>query len=207
MPKEKFADRYKLYNAGLSDTEIARELGLKQNTITAWRKSRRLAPHERRGFTPAQGAARMLLYQLGWSDHHIAREQRVGRRSVGNWRAIRKLPANFRVGVNERNQPRPSVQSIAVRIRKAVGRSLSPDIIEDTVSDMMVAVLDGELPLRDIESKARRYGNRVLDRFASKFGPRSLDQELGSEEGFTLMDTLVDQSSSSWLEEMGATVW
>lgn len=47
------------------------------------------------------------------------------------------------------------------------------------MSGMRVAVLGGELLLGEIESKARRYGNRVLDRFASKFGPCSLDQELG----------------------------
>jgi hypothetical protein len=97
--------------------------------------------------------------------------------------------------------------SVVRRIRKAVGRALAPDVIEDIVADMMVAVLEGSLPLAEIEAEARRYGNRVLERFASKFGPRSLDQEIGDGEGFTLLDTLVDDSSSSWLEEMGATVW
>lgn len=99
------------------------------------------------------------------------------------------------------------MQSVTARVRKAVGRSLSPDIVEDVVADMIMAVLDGTLPLAQIEAEARRYGNRVLDRFASKFGARSLDQALGDEEGFTLMDCLVDEGSSDWLEEMGATVW
>jgi hypothetical protein len=210
-PRPEFARRLELYRAGLTDKAIARELGLKPNTVTCWRRSSDLPVNSavpfRLSFTPDQAAARMLFYQLGWSDRHIAREQGVHKTTVREWRAYRKLPSNFPLGLNERYRPRPSIKSIAVRVRKAVGRSLAPDIVEDTVADMIVAVLDGSLPLASIEAEARRYGNRVLDRFASKFGPRSLDASLTDDEGFTLLDTIPDASQSSWLEEMGATVW
>lgn len=203
--------RLELYRRGLNDHEIARALNMKRNSVTVWRRTRRLPVQEaqltRRPLTAAQAAMRMLLYQLGWSDYHIAREMGVDRTAVRGWRRTKKLPANFRRAVTEASQPKPTMQSVVKRIRKAVGTSLAQDIAEDIVSDMTLAVLEGSLPLASIEAEARKYGNRVLDQFASKFGPRSLDLEIGDGNGFTLLDTLVDERSSSWLEEKGATAW
>lgn len=161
-------------------------------------------PHTHRD--PAILASRMLFYQLGWSDSRIAREQRFGVSSILRWRKRRGLRENFRKDHNERWRPAPGIDSLVDRVRRAVGRFLPRDIVDDTVSDLCMAVLDGTIPLAEIERNARKYGNRTLDRYASKFGPRSLDEKLG-EDDFTLMDTLVDDSASSWLEEMGATVW
>ena len=42
--------------------------------------------------------------------------------------------------------------------------------------------------------------------FASHYGPRSIDEEIG-EDGFRMIDLIADESASSWLEEMGASAW
>jgi len=71
---------------------------------------------------------------------------------------------------------------------------------------MFLAICSGEVGVHEIAKYARRFGNRALSEIASKYGPRSLDAEIG-EDGFTLLDTMKDEGSSSWLEEMGATAW
>lgn len=197
-------DREALYERGLPDAEIARRVGAKANTITVWRRKSGLPPNVPMP-TKEDHAKRMLLYQLGWSDYRISREVEIDRSAILRWRVRRRLKANHAPQTsNERSVP--SIRDLHDRVRRAVGRALPRDIIDDTVSDLCLALLDGTLSITEIERQARRYGNRTLDRFASKFGPRSLDASIGDDD-FTLMDTLVDSSSSDWLEEMGATVW
>lgn len=202
-------ERRRLYDAGHSDNEIAEATATKANTITVWRRKAGL-PNVGPGgpvMPPEQNARRMVLYSLRWSDHHIAREEGVNKRSIRYWRIERGLAPNFPVGVRESYRPRPTLGDLMRRIRRAVGYGLARDVAEDVVGDLYVAILSGAIPLERVEAEARKFGNRVLDRFASKFGPRSLDKEIGDSDGFTLLDTMKDESSSDWLEEMGATVW
>lgn len=210
-PSNNHAARMHLYNEGHCDAEIAKRLDEKRNTVSVWRRAQHLpcniGPRTALRHTKEQSAARMLLYQLGWSDNHIGREQGVDPSSVRIWRRGRRLPSNFPQGGNERYHPRPTLSDVAVRVRRAVGRALPRDVAEDTVSDMVVAILDGSLALDRIEKEARRYGNSVLERFANRFVQRSIDETIAGTEDLRLIDTLVDDSSSSWLEEMGATVW
>lgn len=205
MAKRAFPERLELYNAGLTDTDIANRLGLKSNTVTVWRRSENLrpnAPHKR-----GRVHSRMMLYELGWSDHHIAKEQGVSKHSVLAWRRTRGLRPNFPLGANERYDPRPALASLMVQVRRAVGRSLASDIADDVVSEMVLALLEDAVPLQRVGIEARRFGNKVIAQFANKFGPRSLDEQLGGDEGCSLMECVRDGSSTDWLEEMGATVW
>lgn len=71
---------------------------------------------------------------------------------------------------------------------------------------MMLAVIEGEVPINEIEKHARRFGNQALNQFANGFRQRSLDEDTPGSEGLRHIDMLVDESSSGWLEEMGATV-
>lgn len=201
--------RLAMYWSGRTDREIATRFGIRPNSITVWRRARRLPPVKSRTsrLSPEQNAGRMLLYQLGWSDRHIGREQRIDRATVRDWRRSRGLPANFPPSVHEKFHPRPAITDLVKRVRQTVGRSLPPDIAEEAVSDLCVALLAGEISLDHLAQEARKFGNRVLERFANRYLTRSVDQELSSGEGYTLLDTLKDENSSSWLEEMGATVW
>lgn len=204
--------RRDLYDQGLSDDQIAKTIGAKRQTIQSWRNRQGLKP-SRLGLksclgplSPEASAARMLLYQMRYSDRRIAREQGVGCSTVQRWRQRRGLAPNDLNTGNWRYADLTRDTALD-RIKRAIGRRLPADIADDAVGDLYMAVLTGAVQLDKIEAEARKFGNRVLNNFASKFGPRSLDEEIADSEGFTLLDTLVDERSSDWLEEMGATVW
>lgn len=206
--------RMELYRQGFGDTEISKITGEKRNTIAVWRINKGLPSNKTRGYGrkldragSAEGARRMLFYQLGWSDKAIAKAEQRDKTSIREWRQARGLPANFSRGETQRWRPRPTMNDVYRRIRRAVGAKIGRENVDDAVADISLALLDGTISLDEIEQQARRYGNRVLEQFASKWGPRSLDKELTDESGFTLLDTLVDERSSDWLEEMGATAW
>ena len=203
--RERHTARLRAYRSGKNDIEIGEIFGETANTIQKWRAVLGLAANVGRGKHPRpEAAANMVYYQLGWSDVRIARERKVLTDRVYKWRHKLGLPPNNLY--NRALRPAFTIQDLVGRVRRAVGRKLPVDIVEDTVADMLLAIMAGKIPLTEVEAEARKYGNRVLERFASKFGPRSLDEEIGVD-GFTLLDTLVDDSSSSWLEEMGATAW
>lgn len=76
------------------------------------------------------------------------------------------------------------------RIRKAIGDGLPTDVKQDAVSDLYLAVLDCQVGCEHIEKVAPSYRNRAFGLCGSRFGPRSLDEELGDD--FTLGDLLED---------------
>jgi hypothetical protein len=197
-----------LYEQGLTDREIAARVGIRPNTVVVWRRERGLAVNSSgRGPKAPLCDARKLLYDLGWSDGRIAKEQQVDKGSVRQWRHRRNLPANFSRRGKGPKCRQIDMEQVRAGVVSAVGRRLPSHIAEDAASDLMLAVLEGHVPLDRIATEARRFGNRVLERYASKFGPRSLDEDLGDEDGRRMIDMIEDDRSSSWLEEMGATVW
>lgn len=195
--------RLALHRDGLNDGEIGRARGVSRKAVVTWRTTHGLKANARRGSAPNHHS--MLLYQLGWSDSRIAREQRRDPRRIQRWRARLNLPANYQPGEHERGRG-SAMDDLFRRVRRAVNQYMPRDIIDDTVSELCMAVLDGTIPLADIEKRARKYGSAALTTYANAFRTRSLDMKIGDDD-FTLMDTLVDHSASSWLEEMGATVW
>lgn len=207
-PKE-FPDRQRLYDAGKNDTEIARALGIKRNTVTVWRRYRNL-PSNHPAYAPT-AKSRTGMYRMGWSDARIASELGVTRCCIRLWRVRRGLAPNFRQGESERlatgQRKQRREHPLMARVRKAVGRGLSRDIADDIVAEILLAILEGKLDPERIEAEARSYSARVLGTYASRFGARSLDQQLGHDEGYTLLERLADPAASNWLEEMGATVW
>lgn len=150
----------------------------------------------------AKRRAAFEAWARGCSDEEIAREVGGADRSrIVNWRRCYGLPNNKALAV-PRPKPRPLGEPIRAnrnalyaRIAAAIGDKFSPDIAADAISDVVVAVLSGELPEDRIEAEAPRYARRVLSTFASSFGPRSLDEEIG-EDGFTLADVIPDPTTS-----------
>jgi hypothetical protein len=97
------------------------------------------------------------------------------------------------------------LRNLQRRVISAVGTKLPFDIAADAASALMLAVIEGEVPLDQIERQGRVYGNRALGEYANAFKQQSLDEEIPGTDGLRGVDLLVDQSSSAWLEEMGAT--
>jgi hypothetical protein len=198
--------RMALYLDGATGAQIASVQGVSEWAVHRWRQRQGLpANHHGGSFTPEQRAARMLLYSFGYSDSRIAHEQRVGAATITKWRKRLNLPANRSPA--RRTDRIDKAGDMLARIKRAVGRGLPGDIADDAIGDLCIAALSGEISIDEIEKSARKFGNKVLSSFADKWGARSLDEEIGEEPGFMLLDTLQDESSSSWLEEMGATVW
>lgn len=205
-------ERRRLYDLGMSDSAIARQTDSDQGSVTRWRAKAGLPANVPvKSTAPLSNEARarrLVLYQLKWSDQAIGRHEDVRKGTVQAWRQSLGLPANFPRGVNQRHRPRPGLDSLLPRIRRAIGRTLPRDIADDAAMDLLEAVLSGAIPIAQIEASARKFGNRTLDAYASKWGARSLDEDLSDDGGgFRMIDLVADERSSSWLEEMGATVW
>lgn len=194
------------YADELDDGQISVIAGISRGRVRNWRNKNNLPAHRKSGSSLTKGelAARMLLYTLGYPDTRIAREQRMSPHGIQVWRKRYGLPANS-PSVPKRGD---RMAILLRRIKAALPRYLSPADRDDTASDLFVAVMSGGIPIEEIEKRAKTFGNRVIESYASKWGARSLDEEIGDDgDGFTMMDMLADERSSSWLEEMGATVW
>jgi hypothetical protein len=91
------------------------------------------------------------------------------------------------------------------RIQRAIGTSIPPEFREDAVADLQLAVLEGRISPDQIETASASFRNQAYGLVGSKYGARSLDEELGDEgDGFTLMDTLEDTDALVSMEEAAA---
>ena len=196
--------RLAFYRQGLSDAEIAKAEGITSTSILNWRRRNALAPNHPSEVPPAEHGSRLLLYELGWSDAAIAEQRECSSNAIRAWRRGNNLKP---IAIKNRcRNTRKSLAGLATRARRSVGFGLAPDIAEEATQHLLVDLLNGEVALKDLEKRARSYGSKALAGFASSYKFCSIDEEIG-EDGFTLLDTMADESQSSWLEEMGATVW
>lgn len=210
----------KLLLLGMSAPVLSKELGLSKPSLQKIRNTlgadpRLLAIGKRpvsakvqryaSGRTVANLGPRLrrpafLAYCRGLNDREIARELAVDRTRIASWRVRYGLPPNY-----VQPAPRPAQKPIGPaitplsndlfrRAAAAVGQRVAPDIAADAVSDLILAVLSGDLAPDRIEAEAPRYVNRVIASFASDFGPRSLDEEIG-EDGFTLREIIPDTTT------------
>tara|TARA_B100000378_G_scaffold272532_1_gene264254 strand:- start:1798 stop:2427 length:630 start_codon:yes stop_codon:yes gene_type:complete len=204
------AERRNLYDQGLNDGAIAAKLGLHYTTIRSWRRSRGLpSKHWGKGLEgprrpPTQ--TRRFLHQLGWGRKAIARHEGVSYETIREWcRHQNLMPQSCSVGLSRADR-HEQLRALQKRIIKAIGTRLPFDIAADAAASLMLAVIEGEVQIDEIEKHARRFGNQALNQYANSFRQRSLDEDTPGSEGLRHIDMLVDESSSGWLEEMGATV-
>lgn len=169
---------------------------------------------------PRRGQA-FLLYADDLNDAQIAEALGVYPAQVCQWRHALYLPANAqqggisgRPGTGQRKRAKPlsaPITPMANPMHAAIVGSLAkwaaPDLRDDMASEMWLALLEGRISADQIPAAAGGICNQVARDFANRFGPRSLDEDLSDGEGFKLLDLIQDDRSSSWLEEMGATVW
>lgn len=198
------------YRRGLNDNQLAALWGIHPYSVLLWRQRQKLPTNcpETRHLSNEERAARMLLYSFGYSDARIAKEQSRCSSTISKWRKVLSLSPNRRRDQSLHIGGRRKAESALMdRIRRSLPPYMSPADRDDAASDLFLAVMSGAIPIAEIEGRAKKFGNKVIEQFASKFGPRSLDEELGDEDGFRMIDLIRDDRSSSWLEEMGATVW
>lgn len=97
ISQEDHEKRLALYQQGLSDMEIGRQLYLSATAIAYWRRKNGLsANHTYRVITPEIDAEMRRLHRDGKSDLAIAREMGLDKDTVFAWRRRKGLPANFK---------------------------------------------------------------------------------------------------------------
>lgn len=162
-----------------------------------------------------------LLYADDLNDAQIAEALGVYPAQVCQWRHALYLPANAQqggisgrpgTGQTKRSKPlsapiTPMANPMHAAIVGSLAKWAAPDLRDDMASEMWLALLEGRITADQIPAAAGGICNQVARDFANRFGPRSLDEDLTDGDGFTLLDLIRDDRSSSWLEEMGATVW
>lgn len=138
-------------------------------------------------------------YADGLIDRQIAEKVGCARGSIWQWRMAYGLPPNYIA--TPRTSPStlpPPISPLSDDLYRlcdaAVSRLLAPHDRQEAISDLICAHLEGRLALDDIGTEARKFENRVIGQYSSRFGDRSLDEEIG-EDGFTLGHTLVDEEA------------
>lgn len=196
--------RRALYDQGLNDVQIGQALDLHTTTIRCWREKRNLPANQ--PCDRSRAPMRKLLHDLGWGSRSIAKYQGVSVKTVKDWRKTAEAPQTATATFTTQRRGADQLRDLQRRVIRAVGFQLPYDIAADAASALMLAVIEGEVPLDQIEQRARTYRNRALKEYADAYGPRSLDEEIPGTDGLSGVALLVDDSSSAWLEEMGATV-
>lgn len=113
IPQE--IERERLYNAGLSDMEIANEQNIHCATVQAWRHNNNLPPNfEQKQEMPISEDLkdseenRMKLYKEGLSDMEIARIFNLHYSTIHKWRMLKNLPPNINRQLTAERQEKES---------------------------------------------------------------------------------------------------
>ena len=223
-----------LLERGVGPRTIAREMSASVQSLERWRTAmlserpelRRQASHRKvprhpggrlySKLLPDRRARAFVLYADGLCDYEIAKDLGVRKTQIWEWRHALFLPAIGKSRRKHMAKPKPKQlgqpispmsNPLYAHIVASIGRGMAPDLVDDAVSDIWLALAEGRLSPQRISAEAGKFRNRVIKSYASKFGPRSLDEDIGDGDGFRMLDLLKDHSSSGWLEKMGATVW
>lgn len=97
---------------------------------------------------------------------------------------------------------KPGPDIILNRIRRAIGRGISPDIAADATNEVYLAIPEGRVPQDRIEQETRRTVSRVLNDFANGYAFVNIDER--DADGLSLSDCLVDTAAEAAVEFAGA---
>jgi len=193
---ERAAQAVHMVAKGMTDAEIGAELGCCSDTILQWRRANNIPRNDvtrRNGSMPfirgeREDRARKLKDQ-GKYDWEIAKALGCTVQTVASWRkrkGIERAPYRYFTMTN------PTMRDpLYSRVTQAVGRRFAPDIVEEAVSDIVLAVLSGEIAESDIERVAAKRMNRAVGQWANRYGPASLDEDRNGE-GWTRYTSIAD---------------
>lgn len=223
---------FALLRRGVSAQLIIREMGVTLGSIERWRaqirreqpvdrRSSRLASEPRRTSTgrlftnlrPDRRTQAFTLYADGLTDKEIASALVCSSSAVWQWRKALSLPPIHKAKRQRlaKRPPAPAITAMSdplyAQIAATIGFHIAADLRDDAISDIYLAMQEGRLSIADLTQHSRKAVAHVVKDYADPWGNRSLDEEIGDGDGFRMIDLLKDDSSSNWLEEMGATVW
>lgn len=94
LSPEKQALRKSLYNQGLSDGAIARELGTTKSGVSAWRRRNDLPANCSSIVSPEEDQKRRVLLQRGLTDAEVANQCGVTPAAINLWRQRHGIRTN-----------------------------------------------------------------------------------------------------------------
>lgn len=113
-------------------------------------------------------------------------------------RAIKKpLPASISSGVLAARR-----DALFAKCSAAIPRAMAQDIRDDAVTELYLAVLEGEVAENEIREKAGKFVNATYSTWASRFGPRSLDAKLSADDDRTAGDFIEDEVALAQFDEI-----
>lgn len=200
-----------LLERGLTDTAIAKHFGVTQSGVTRWRNRNGLQPnrpHPGSGRLSAeqQRKARKLLRE-GATKEQVSREVGIAKDTVMRLRkqiaGDDRLWAHGRTLSGKRDALRRAGAALLQEVSDAARYVPDPVLRDDVIGDMVLAMFEGRLARERIRAEVRTYSGRAYRRWQSRWGPASLDEELG-DGGFSLGDFLPCPQAAAWLESVGA---
>lgn len=113
-------------------------------------------------------------------------------------RAIKKsLPASISSRVLAAHR-----DALFAKCSAAIPRGMAQDIRDDAVTELYLAVLEGEVAENEIREKAGKFVNATYSTWASRFGPRSLDAKLSADDDRTAGDFIEDEVALAQFDEI-----
>jgi len=98
LSEENIQLRLSMIEQGLSDGEIAEQLGITKSAFTIWRNKRGIPPNRPRGgqrLPKNMQKRRIELYKRGFSDREIAEKIGISKSGVQRWRKREGIKSNF----------------------------------------------------------------------------------------------------------------
>jgi transposase len=190
--------RLELYGYGLSDSEIAKRVGVSSSTISYWRYSRGLPVTKTRdmsNLSKSEHARRIAFYRRGYCDKALALAFGLTKAGVAGWRRRHGLAINKK----DLAQPRLSEADEERRLT-LYRRGLSDGAVARDVGVPRTAIFAWRVKRGLLANEQGVKWERPPARFVS------LDADLG-EGGFNLHGLVPDDAASEWLEDNGATRW
>lgn len=186
---------------------LRQELGPDPRLLPAHQRSAAASPARyRSGRTvpnlgPDLRRAAFISYADGMEDMKIAYDLNVDRTRIVAWRRRYGLsPNRARRQCPRRNRPLPAPISptsndLYRQAADSVPLSLSPDVRDDAISCIILAVLEKQLQLENIRSRAGEFIRKAISAAAERFQTISLEHPIG--EGLTIADAVADDRAES----------
>jgi DNA-binding CsgD family transcriptional regulator len=107
--------------------------------------------------------------------------------------------------LRRRKRPSESAQSgrdLIAKVDAMVPKGIDRSVREEVVSELCLAVMQGDLTLESIKDHCDRFIGRAFSQWASAFGPRSLNETVGEDGSAELVDLLHDTTAELSIDEI-----
>lgn len=106
-----------------------------------------------------------------------------------------------------RTRKRPSQRAgsgrdLVAKVNAIVPKGIDPSVREEVVSELCLAVMQGDLTLESIKEHCDAFIGRAFSQWANAFGPRSLNETVGEDGNAEMVDLLHDTTATLSIDEI-----